>query len=110
MSHASVDEYLRVLADSQRRRVLEYLRRQGPRGATLEELAVHLHSYSDAPTDRIRGRNRVRVVLVQMHLPKLSDPGLVDWDRERERVRYRQNDVVEAVLDALGEESVLAEA
>lgn len=99
-----------MLADAQRRRVLEYLRRQGTREATLDELAAHLRSYPDAPSDRIRGLDRVRVALVQKHLPQLSDRGIVDWDRERERVQYRQNDVVEAVLDALGEESVLAEA
>lgn len=99
-----------MLANAQRRRVLEYLRRQGPREATLEELAAHLRSYPDAPTGRIRGQDRVRVVLIQMHLPQLSDRGLVDWDRQRERVRYRQNDVVEAVLDALVEDRLLAEA
>lgn len=109
MAQPSVDECLRVLANAQRRRVLEYLRRQGPREATLEELAAHLQSYPDAPTDRLRGQDRGRVVLVQMHLPQLSDTGIVDWNRDRERVRYRQNEVVEAVLDALGEVSVPAE-
>lgn len=110
MTHPSVDASLRVLADAQRRRVLEYLRGKGPREASLDELAAHLRSYPDAPTDRIRGQDRARVVLVQKHLPKLSDQGVVDWDRQRERARYRQNDVVESVLDALGEESVPAEA
>lgn len=110
MTHASVDESLQVLANVQRRRVLQFLRRQRSREASLDELTAHLRSYPDAPTDRVRGQDRVRVALVQKHLPKLSDQGVVDWDRQRERVRYRQNDVVESVLDALGEESVPAEA
>ena len=111
MTHASVDESLQVLANVQRRRVLQFLRRQRSREASLDELTAHLRSYPDAPADaRIRGRDRLRVMLVQTYLPKLSAHGIVDWDRERERVRYRPDDVVEAVLDALAEGSVLAEA
>ena len=110
MAPTRVDEHLQMLANVHRRRVLEYLRRGRRRHATVDELAEHLRTHQEMGEERrIRGVDRLRVVLKQLYLPQLDAEGIVDWDRRRDEVRYREVEVVEAVLDALAEDSVPVE-
>lgn len=107
MPTTGVDEYLRTLANGDRRRVLEYMRRGQRRRATVDELVEHLRTHKEMRTNASNhGHDRVRISLVQMYLPHLASNGLVEWDREREVVHYRENEVVEAVLDTLAREAV----
>lgn len=80
----SLDTALDVLSDERRRLVLEYLLRRDD-SATVEELTDHVVaetcSIDDAPSDEFR--SRVRGELNHVHLPKMHDAGLVDYDRDR---------------------------
>lgn len=110
MTSSSVDEYLQMLANVHRRRVLEYLRRGQRQRASIDELVEHLRTLQGGPASTgTRDGERIRIGLIQMYLPQLSTHGLVDWDSDRGEVRYRPNEVVEAVLDVLAEDSVPVE-
>ena len=110
MTPSRVDERLELLADEHRRRVLEYLRRGRRVHATVDELAEHLRRHRDVSGERRDVTiGRPRVDLVHRTLPKLDAQGVVDWDRRRDEVRYRGDEVVETVLDALGEDPVAVE-
>ena len=110
MALSGVDARLDMLADGRRRRVLEYLRRGRRHHATVGELAEHLARRADAGTDRQRrDGQRLRVALVHRTLPKLAANDVVDWDRRRDEVRYREDEVVESVLDVLPEDSMTVE-
>lgn len=109
MTPSGVDERLELLADADHRVVLEYLR-GGRRHASVDELASILlatrEARTGAPTD---GGDRIRVQLRHASLPKLDAHGFVDWDRRNDEVRYREDEVVEALLDALPADPVTVE-
>lgn len=91
----------RCLSHHQRRRVLYYLRDHGT--ATVEELARHLVS---AETDEPPGEaasarcERVETALHHVHLPKLVDALIAEYDPRSETVRYSDPpDALEPFLD-----------
>jgi hypothetical protein len=59
---SELDNYLRLLADEENRRLLRSL------------------SESDDPVSTASDDPKVRARLHHIHLPKLVDAGLVDWD------------------------------
>jgi DNA-binding transcriptional ArsR family regulator len=91
-----LDEYLRLVADRNRRGVIRELRRTPDNTATFEELINRLHEEA-TDTDRAA----LAIELRHTHLPKLADNGLVEYDRRSGAVRYQPDDRVETLLDSL---------
>lgn len=83
-----MDQIFRLLSDYRRRHVLTYLLR--------EKAWVQLGSVADYIVIRELGidpaavpdeRKRLHTALYHTHVPMLAGPGLVAYDRERDRVR-----------------------
>lgn len=90
--------YFGVLTDETRRRVLEILD-GSPAAVSEQDLAERLavragSSESGAETSDVAASLRVR--LYHVHLPKLADHGIVDWDREEETVAATDHPVYDA--------------
>ncbi|UPV99010.1 hypothetical protein M0R88_10780 [Halorussus gelatinilyticus] len=118
----STDTAFGVLANVWRRRALSLLRgapgdsdrdntdradpdRTDADPTTVERLADELtDGGNDAGDGRceLRGETArsVRIDLAHVHLPKLDDAGLVAYDHDSGRVRYRGDPTVEQLLDA----------
>lgn len=88
-----VDEQLAVLADSERRAIVNYLREKGSATASLDELAAVLEPDSN------RERDYVRVRLHHSHLPKLATTPLITYHPEMASVEYHGHPEFEALLD-----------
>lgn len=73
----SLDVAFDILADGRRRAVLSYLLKGDDR-ADLEDLATHVTSVE--PTG---GAKRATATLHHLHLPKLADAGLINYDEDR---------------------------
>lgn len=85
-----VDDYLGALAHRYRRLALYYLRRR--ERATIETLARWIAAVEeDVPVDEVAEADRtsVTVDLFHIHLPKLADAKVVEYDRRSGDVRYR---------------------
>ncbi|WP_134671233.1 DUF7344 domain-containing protein [Halorussus marinus] len=100
-----LDAVFRALADHRRRWVCHYLaRRDGP--ASVDELAELLAA---STTEKRRAVltaaeiEKTRAELLQIHLPKLSEAGVLDHDTEASRVRFAADDDVEDVLGVASE-------
>lgn len=78
----------RLLADDQRRFVIESLRtaRSGV-DTTLDEIASHLDRAAQrAGSEHAESRRDLRCRLHHVHLPMLADAGMLDYDPETKRV------------------------
>ena len=87
------DDLLRLLADADRRRILNSLRDADDGVATVDELRR-------AIDERDRGGSESTYVnLVHSDLPKLEDAGAIEFDRRSETVRYQGCPQVEKLLE-----------
>lgn len=76
----SLDVAFEILADGHRRAVLSYLI-QDERRTDLDELATHISAVE--PTDT---NGQAAATLHHLHLPKLADAGLVNYDGAQQTV------------------------
>lgn len=81
----TVDAVFDALADDHRRDLLAYLRDASE--ASVEELATFVQRQADGAR-RGNDGNDLAVRLHHVHLPKLADADLVEYDRNAGRVEY----------------------
>lgn len=84
------DDLLGVLNDERRRRLVEYLA-GGTHSTSVAELAAALDG--DAEGDD------TRVALYHVHLPKLADLGVLEFDRRTGSVRYPHDEQLATQLE-----------
>lgn len=100
---ADLDDYVRYLADRQRRELLYHLAEVDV--TTVEELAAALSGTSPGSTpDRAGEADDVAVALRHHHLPKLDDLAVVEYDRRNGVVEVREIPAeLETLLDSTRE-------
>lgn len=97
------EELLRVMADPHRRAVVEYFVARPTTDATLSALVEYVHSTEasrDGQTTESQ-RREIAIGLHHNHLPKLEDQGVLSYELEERRVRYRTDNCVETVFELL---------
>lgn len=90
------------LCNVRRLYILDYLSEEGPTAelGTLVENVAATEYEKEAPAVSRSERRRVYVSLYQTHLPKLEEQGLIEWDRETNRITLVARGTVDAVLDS----------
>ena len=104
MNEDSLDECLELVADRKRRRIIRHLRNVTEREVPIDALIDHLHDGRPISAADRRSRNQTSIQLHHDHLPKLEYHGVVEYEPEREVVRYRSDEVIESLLDSLQED------
>lgn len=108
-NHDSLDRLFEVLTEHRRRYVLYYLDGADDPVITVAELADQLCTWErdwDDRTEQPRSKHRenMRINLHHVHLPKLADVGLIDYDARSQTLRSRISDsLVEAIEDRADE-------
>ncbi|NHN43156.1 ArsR family transcriptional regulator [Halorubellus sp. JP-L1] len=98
------DAEYRALAETNRRRVLRYLRNVED-GSTLQDLATVLAGWESTESDRVVSNDRRRELMVALHhvhLPVLADAGLLSYDSNDGTVALES--IPDAVEEALADE------
>ena len=95
----STEEALNLISNQHRRKVLHRLIHHKDGSATVDELIGDLHgegkrSQCDIPVSA----TQIRIELEHVHLPKLMDAGVIDYDDRDNMIRYRPMDTVETLL------------
>lgn len=99
---AKVDDALHVLESPERRRILAHLDDESVEWTTVGELASHLTDSSPEPrTTEERSGQTLEARLHHVHLPKLDDLGIVEYDPRSNAIRYRSDGRVEELLACL---------
>ncbi|WP_276281175.1 winged helix-turn-helix domain-containing protein [Halorussus caseinilyticus] len=91
----SLDATLELLAHSDRRAILDYLLDAEDSTATVGELADYLVAKKAERTGEQPGHDHVLSTLHHVHIPKLADSGVVDYDPRTKEVRYWGSDRLE---------------
>jgi DNA-binding transcriptional ArsR family regulator len=92
---AKVDEALRVLKSPERRRVLEHLDDESDGSTTVAELASQIACSESRDGQTFEAR------LHHVHLPKLEDYGVLEYDSRSNAIRYRPDAHTEKLLACL---------
>lgn len=104
MTITDIDAYLQLVADRQRRCVLRHVREHPTEPMAVDELVDAVRGMLAAEGSSTLDAERIAVRLSHSHLPKFADHGVIDYDREARTVRYRPDERLESVLDAVSEE------
>lgn len=99
----SKETALRLVADEDRRRVLNALIDSSENTASLQELADQMAVLS-APGGVITETNRSTVKLKHAILPRLDESGLIEYDWRSETVRYRPDENLEQLIEFVSTE------
>jgi hypothetical protein len=97
----SLDTALEILANHDRRAIIEYLRDTSDHTATIDELANYLVSQKAERASEHPGRDHLQTTLHHVHVPKLVDSGLIDYDARNQEIRYRGSDRLERWHDRI---------
>jgi hypothetical protein len=97
----SLDTTLEILANRDRRAVIEYLRDSPGHTATINELANHLVSRKAEQATEHPGHDHVQTTLHHIHVPKLVDAGVIDYDARNQEIRYWGSERLEAWHDQI---------
>ena len=111
MDDPTHDALFRAMAEPHRRVVCRYLSARDEGVADFDDLVEHVVRRERArddvepedvePGDR---RRQVEIRLYHVHLPMLSDAGVVEFDARSGTVRYRGGGLIDALLCGLSED------
>lgn len=91
-----VDRYLAALANRNRRLVVTVLSESGDNWLDEAEVIDRLRDETQGTPDRMW-----RIELRHEHCPTLADLGIIEYDRENERLRYTGSRAVSELLDTV---------
>lgn len=98
----SLDEVLKLVADTQRRQILRYLIANAEQPVPLEALVEHLSTDTSdditSATTQATDRDRIVIQLHHLQLPKLADYGVIEYNASLQLVSYTEHPRVEALL------------
>lgn len=91
----STDDAIQVLCDDTRRTLLRYLIQSEAGTETVNDMASALV----ADETICACREDIELALYHLHLPKLAEAGVIEWEPDVGTVRYLPNDSIETLLD-----------
>ena len=92
----STDLLFELLADRRRRHILQCLTDQPDGVAEFTDLVDAVVGHE--PETDAGDRETVRTSLYHVHLPKLAEAGVIDYDTRSEAVRYSEHPLLEECL------------
>lgn len=97
----SLDAILSVLAHHRRRDLLQYLIDSPDQTASIEACVGNLVKREAERTGERPSHDHVEASLYHLHLPKMADAGILDYDPRSREFRYWSHDRLESLLDSI---------
>ncbi|WP_255167416.1 DUF7344 domain-containing protein [Natrononativus amylolyticus] len=95
----SLDVVFDTLADRRRRYALYYLHDVSDGVATIDDVSSYIVARENSEHDPADHRRHVMTALRHVHVPKLEDLGVVEYDSRSETVRYWSQPTLEEWLE-----------
>lgn len=100
-----LDVELEALSSRQRREILRFFVTTDAETATVETLSGQLtRAWTDGGDDQPPPTGAIRAELHHVHLPKLADCGLLEYDPRSNTARYRPDERVEELVAFVSDE------
>lgn len=99
----STDAILQALANPQRRIVLRELAEEACLEVSVDALEEVVAHEMDTPAPGSRPTSEIAIQLRHVHLPRLDEVGLCEYDAERDCVEYQRDEFVERLLEFIEE-------
>lgn len=96
-----LDNLSRVLNHHVRRETIHYFERLAESVSSLDQIADFIANNRAESRDK-ETRDRLRIELHHLHLPKLADADLIEYDPKSGLVRYIPDDDMEELLQTYG--------
>ena len=93
----STDTAFELLAHEQRRRALRHVVDEDGH-TTVDQLVDALLTDTSPSVDPKTAREQLEIRLHHTHLPLLQEAGVIEYDPQRETIRYHATDIVEELL------------
>lgn len=103
-SELSIDATLEILASRERRYILSYLADSSEATASTDELVEHIVRAETERMDEMPNRDDLESSLYHIHLPKLTDSGLLEYDPRSQQLRYWGDERLEKWLERVERE------
>ena len=97
----SLDAILDALSHHQRRTLLRWIREQPDQRAATSDVMKHLIDQEGKRTGHTPSPDHVELSLLHMHVPKLSNIGLLTYDEEAKEYTYHPNERFTKWLDLI---------
>lgn len=101
----SIDATLALLSNFDRRCILSYLTDQSDGCATVDELVDYLVARKAERSGTRPSHDHVLTTLHHVHVPKLADAGVVEYDARSQEIRHRGNERLERWLGRVRDET-----
>lgn len=95
----SLDLVFELLSVQRRRYALYYLADQNDGIATLGELADSILTRESDAESREEHRTQIQTSLQHVHLPRLEDAGILEYDARSDTIRYWEQPTLEEWLE-----------
>lgn len=95
----SQDDIHSILAHRQRRELLRYLVETSDPTVTVDECVDHLVDRADERTGERPDGDQVERILHHVHVPRLVDAGVAEYDARSREIRYWGHEELESWLD-----------
>lgn len=97
----SLNAILELLTHHHRRELLRQLVDDPDHTADFDEITTSLIEQELERTGKRPGRTEIEVQLHHIHLPKLMDAGIVEYDTRSREIRYWRHERLEDILEEL---------
>lgn len=99
----SLDAILSLLSDRHRRDLLRYLMESDDRTCTHDKCIGYITRQEEQRRGERPGHDEIAAALYHIHIPKLSDAGVIEYDGRSQEIRYWGNDRLEEWLQQIQE-------
>lgn len=100
----SLDAVLDILSQRERRYILNYLVDSSTEVVPIDEVVKQIVRSETERLDEMPNRDHLELSLYHIHLPKLTDAGLLEYDSQSQQIRYWGNEQVEKWLERIQRE------
>ncbi|NUB93787.1 hypothetical protein HT576_22705 [Haloterrigena sp. SYSU A121-1] len=97
----STDAMLELLTHPYRRATLQYFIDASDEAATIDEVTTYLVDHESQQSGDQSDRGRLEIAITHIHLPMLSEKGIIEYDARSREIRYRRHEGLEALLGCL---------